>query len=122
MIRFRLFVHRSFRALNRKQRSAAASKQVAECRDDDDQRKAQADCAECRRSHIGDPRDVDAVYDVVQKTQNLGPASGDLKMFPVTVPELKSIRFIVLSFLFFSLAFQYIMSYTICKLLFLYWI
>ena len=57
--------------LNRKQRSAAASKQVAECRDNDDQRKAQADGAECRRSYLRDPRDVDAVYNVVQQTQNL---------------------------------------------------
>lgn len=47
--------------------AAAASEQVAECRDDNDQRKAQADRAERRRSHIWDPRDVNAVYDVVQK-------------------------------------------------------
>ena len=65
--RFRL-LRIVFSALDRKQRSAAASEQVAECRDDNDQRKAQADRAERRRSHIWDPRDVNAVYDVVQKT------------------------------------------------------
>ena len=71
-------IHNTFRlfliilsTLNRKQRSAAASKQVAECCDDNDQRKTQTDCTECRRSYLRDPRDVDAVYNIVQQTQNL---------------------------------------------------
>ena len=51
--------------LDGKKRCTATSKQVRKCRDDDDQRKTQADATKRRRTLARDTGNVDTIYDIV---------------------------------------------------------
>ena len=66
-----------FPSVNGKKRSTAASKEVGECAEDDDQRKAQSHCAEGGCAAARDTGDIDTVYDVIEQVQNLGNQHGE---------------------------------------------
>ena len=62
------FIHSS---VNREDRRATASEQVTECRNHNDQRKAQSHRAECCRTYIRNAGNIDAVHNVVEQTKDL---------------------------------------------------